>query len=248
MLATVVVQQEENRVRLSIYPVLLLVILLFLLIAPITQANGEQPVSTQDRTSSARGGIILMRHGEAGHNVENRYNSSPDHPAYKPRNLTELGREQARLSADALLSQGISSDNVCLVLVSPLPRTQETANIVNGKLQIASFRKKTVDGLIENQVGDREGQLLSDYKDKDPWFPENPESFGGESYARVEQRVRDVLNYVFNDSGCDLEKQYVLLVSHGVAIYIMLNLLTGAGEKIKPASYRIIHDPAIIRD
>ena len=246
--ATGGVQLAKNTVKLTSLPTLLLAALLFLLMTPITQASGEQSVSVQDSKDSVRGGIILMRHGEAEHNVENRYNSTPEHPAYKPRYLTGLGREQARQSADDLLIRGISGDNICQVLVSPLPRAQETANIVIGKLQVASFRKTTVEELIENRSGNREGRQPSEYNDKDPWFPDNPESFGGEPYAQVENRVRNVLKSILNDSGCDLEKQYVLLVSHGVAIFIMLDLLTGASEKISPASYRIIHNPSIMRD
>lgn len=186
-----------------------------------------------------------MRHGEAEHNVENRYNSAPEHPAYKARHLTPLGREQARLSAEELQAKGITDENICMVLVSPLPRTQETANIVTGKLQVPSFRKKTEDKLIESQVGDREEQKLSDYNDRDAWFPDRPESYGGESYAQIEQRVRSLLKDILNDSGCDLSSQYLLLVSHGGPIYIMLDLLAGKGEKISPASYRIIRNPAI---
>ena len=189
-----------------------------------------------------------MRHGEAEHNIENRYNSTPGHPAYKIRHLTPLGRQQARLSAEGLLELGVSGENICHVLVSPLPRTQQTANIVAGKLQIASFKKKTVDELIENQIGDREGHQLSEFGDADPWFPENPQNFGGETYRQVKQRVRKVLEEVISDAGCDLERQYVLLVSHGVPVFAMLELLTGKGEKIQPASYRVIHNPAIIQD
>lgn len=189
-----------------------------------------------------------MRHGEAEHNLEHRYNSAPQHPAYQPRHLTQPGREQAQLSADELLTQGISGENICQVLVSPLPRAQETANIVADKLQVTSSRIRTTDELIESQIGEREDQLISKYNDRDFWFPDNPESFGGETYAQVEQRVRSVLKEILDDSGCDLEKQYVLLVSHGVPVFIMLDLLTGVGEKISPASFRIIHRPLIIED
>ena len=188
-----------------------------------------------------------MRHGEAEHNVENRYNSAPGHPAYKARHLTLSGREQARQSADELQIKGITDESICRILVSPLPRAQETANIVAGKLQVPGFRKKTADDLIENQAGAREEQRITDYNDRDDWFADDPESFGGETYTGIEQRVRRVLESIINDPDCDLNTQYILLVSHGVPVYVMLSLLTGKGERISPASYRIIHNPSIIK-
>lgn len=240
-------QQLEKSITLTKLTILLLIVLLVLIAISGVQASEETSVSV-DRSRGASGGIIIMRHGEAGSNVEGRYNSAPGHPANKVRPLTSLGRKQARQSADELLAKGVVGENICQVLVSPLPRAQETANIVVGKLQIASFRKKTVEGLIENQAGDREERVITDFNDPDPWFAEGPESYGGETYAQVEQRVRNVLEGVINDTGCDLNSQYVLLFSHGVPIYVMLNLLTGTGERISPASFRIIHNPSIMKN
>lgn len=248
MLSADGVTQVESKLKLAIPAILLLVGLLLLVAVSTGQANEGELMSEEQSNTSVRGGIILMRHGEAEHNVENRYNSAPDHPAYEVRHLTPLGKEQARQSADELQAKGITGESICRVLVSPLPRTQETTDIVTGKLQVASSRKKTVDELIESQIGERENKLISDYNDRDFWFPDNPENFGGETYAQVEQRVLRVLKSIINDPDCDLNTQYVLLVSHGVPVYIMQDLLTGAGEKISPASYRIIHNPAIIKN
>ena len=130
-------RQSENRVKLTV-PVILLLIGLLLQIAISTgHANEGKTMSADHGKTSAHGGIILMRHGEAEHNVENRFNSAPGHPAYTIKHLTSLGQEQARKSGDELL------------------------------------------------------------------------------------------------------------VSHGVPVFVMLDLLTGTGEKISPASYRIIHTPSI---
>ena len=193
----------------------------------------------------ASGGIILIRHGEGEQNVENRFNTNPDHPAYTVKHLTAKGRDQARMTADKLIELGVSSENICKVLVSPLPRTQETANILMGKLRIANFRKHTVDGLIESGMGDWEGRTHEEFPEDDVWFPENPRSYGGETLEEVTTRTRQVLNDLLNDPECDLGRQYVLLVSHGVPIYVMLDLLTGKPEKINPADVRIIHNPGL---
>ena len=241
-------RHSENRVRLTVPVILLLIGLLLQITISTAHANEGKTMSADHGKTSAHGGIILMRHGEAEHNVEDRFNSAPGHPAYAIKPLTSLGQEQARKSGDELLEKGISSESICRILVSPLPRTQETAGIVAEKLLVPDVKMQTIDELIESQIGEREGQKISDYNEPDPWFPENPERFGGETYAQVEQRVRSVLESVLNDSDCDLNNQYVLLVSHGVPLYVMLDLLTGNGEKISPASYRIIHNPSIINN
>ena len=241
-------QQKANIVKSAISTILFPVILLSLLLVSPGQTSGEKPVSESNNTVPARGGIILMRHGEAESNVENRFNSAPEHPAYKPRHLTSLGQEQASLSGEELLAKGITGERICRVFASPLPRAQETASIIADRLQIADSRKKTVVELIENQMGDREEQLASNYNDRDRWFPDNPESFGAENYSQIEYRVRRLLNQVSDDPECNLNEQYVLLVSHGVPIYVLLDLLTGKGERISPGHYRIIHPPVTIKN
>ena len=187
-----------------------------------------------------RGGIILMRHGEAGHNVKETYNSRMDHPSYTPEPLTEVGREQALAAAEHMKSEGLSAEVVCKVLVSPLPRTRETAALVCQTLGIPEERMVVVKELVESGVGDREGEKYSHYNDQDAWFPDNPESFGGETMVQVKERVSKVLQQVLADEDNDLSRQYVLLVSHGVPVYLMLKTLGLPAEKIAPASYRII--------
>lgn len=65
------------------------------------------------------------------------YNSNPDNKGYRLVKLTERGCDQVRDTFDQLIEAGINASNVCKVIVSPLPRTIETTDIVMGKLQIA---------------------------------------------------------------------------------------------------------------
>ena len=212
--------------------------------ADVSIKTGES-MSDQNNNRQSRGGIVLIRHGEAEHNVENTHNSNPEHANYKIKHLTNSGRNQMRATGDRLLSESIDGDSVCKVLVSPLPRTQETANIIMGKLQINSFKKKTEPGLTESGLGSREGQKHDQFDEANPWFPKDPASFDGETTEQIRTRVLGVLNEVLNNPDCDLDNQYVLLVSHGSPIYLMLELLTGHGEKLNPAGYRIINQPKI---
>ena len=199
-----------------------------------------------ERTSTvAQGGFLLIRHGEAGHNVKGTFNSQIEHPAYTVEPLSEKGREQAKTTALSLIERGVSAANVCRVLISPMPRTQETAAIICQELNISEDRKLTVDGLVESGVGDREGRFYSEYDDEDFWFPENPESFGGETRDQVKQRVTQVLKSALANECCDFNKQFILVVSHGVPVYLMLEALGEIGRKLPPAGFRIIHNPEL---
>ena len=74
--------------------------------------------------------LIVIRHGEAGNNIEKVYNSNPENPNYKIFNLTEAGILATQKTAKDLIAQGFSNDNIAAVFVSPLPRTKQTADIL----------------------------------------------------------------------------------------------------------------------
>src|ERR1700730_14528243 len=74
--------------------------------------------------------LIVIRHGEAGNNIEKVYNSNPENPNYKIFNLTEAGIQTTQKTTKDLLAQGFSNDNIAAVFVSPLPRTIQTADIL----------------------------------------------------------------------------------------------------------------------
>lgn len=84
--------------------------------------------------------------------------------------------------------------------------------------------------LIESQVGDRESQLISQYNEKDFWFPENPESFHGETREAIKARMFDAFTAIYRK--CRDQNGYVLLFSHGAPVYLLLEKLTGTGERL----------------
>ena len=191
-------------------------------------------------SESGHGGLVFIRHGEGEHNVEHIFNSNPENSGYRPVKLTEYGREQVRETSNQLIEAGISGDNVCKVVVSPLPRTIETADIVMGKLQIPRFLREVDPRAIEQDAGDREGQDYRQYKEPDFWFPKAPKSYGGETRSEMQSRMNSLILSIVNDRDCDLNKQFVIVVSHGSPLLLAQELMGLGDERLETAGYRII--------
>ncbi|MGB0360536.1 MAG: histidine phosphatase family protein [Endozoicomonas sp.] len=186
------------------------------------------------------GGIIFVRHGEGKHNIKHIYSTNPVNPSYQPVKLTHTGRTQVKKSANELINLGISNDKICKIIVSPLPRTVETADILMGKLQIPLFEKEIDARAIEADFGTRDGQDYLQFKDADFWFPENPESFGGETPSTISQRMQSLLRSIVNDQKCNLKNQFVIIVSHGIPILLSQQFFGLGDERLETAGYRVI--------
>ncbi|MGI9283236.1 MAG: histidine phosphatase family protein [Endozoicomonas sp.] len=180
-------------------------------------------------------GVIVARHGEGTHNTGEYYSSDPDHPNYIESKLTDLGRSQASRLASNLLEAGISRGDICKVIVSPLPRTIETATIVLNALNVPISIMELDKRVIESNVGDREGLQYHQFNDPDFWFPEDPEAFGGETSEQIRERMLQVYSQVLSEQ-CHSEG-YVLIFSHGSPIYMLLEALQGEGGKLSTAGY-----------
>ncbi|KEQ19118.1 histidine phosphatase family protein [Endozoicomonas numazuensis] len=183
-------------------------------------------------------GVIVARHGEGTHNTGEYYSSDPEHPNYIESRLTELGRKQASMLASELLEAGLSRENICKVIVSPLPRTIETATIVLNALNVPINIMERDKRVIESNAGDREGQQYHQYHDSDFWFPEDPESFGGETSEQIRDRMNQVYSQALSEH-C-LSDGYVLIFSHGSPIYMLLEAIEGKGIKLPTAGYKKI--------
>lgn len=198
---------------------------LLMLLVCLAQVDGAQSME-----------LIICRHGEADHNVGGRYNANPGHPKYVEAHLTLAGVRQVRKLGETLKAIGVTTGNVCNVFSSPLPRTRESAKNVMEVLGVHEDCLVIEPGLIETQVGDREGQLIANYGDKDIWFPEQPERFHGESRGEVKERVSRALERIRHH--CRDQDGYILLFSHGVPALLLLEVLTGRGERLETAGYR----------
>ena len=187
--------------------------------------------------------LVICRHGEAEQNVGGWYNSNPQHPKYIEAHLTTKGITQARELGEHLKSSGLSAGNVCNVFASPLPRTRESARQVMDVLGIPESNLAIEPGLIESQMGDRESRKIADYGDHDIWFPENPHGYKGESRKEVKDRVIEAFSGIRQQ--CSDRDRYILLFSHGVPIYLLLEHLTGYGERLQTGGCKwLTVDPA----
>ena len=175
--------------------------------------------------------LIICRHGEAEQNVGGWYNSNPQHPKYVDAHLTNEGIRQAHELGKHLRSSGLTADNVCNVFASPLPRTCESARHVMEVLGIPESKLIVEPGLIESQMGDRESMKIKDYSDRDIWFPENTHLYNGESREEIKSRVTEAFNSIRDY--CSDRDGTILLFSHGTPIYLLLEQLTGYGERLQ---------------
>jgi len=153
---------------------------------------------------------FVMRHGEAVSNVTRRIDSSGD----VKNHVTEKGRAEAKKTAYELKGAGID-----LIFVSPLLRTQETAEIVRAELQLSSAMVITDERLREIGTGDFDGGTLAEWK---KFFHSYAERFataphGGENYRDMRKRLGDFL--------FEIESKYrgkrILIITHAASGYLL---------------------------
>ncbi len=146
-----------------------------------------------------------MRHGETDYHVEKRLVGRKDV------SINETGREQARRAGEYFDGVELSA-----IYCSPLKRCRETAQPVadNKGLEV-----QVMDGLIEVEMGEWDGQLVKDLflNDKElltAWM-RNPSSVtlpGGEDFGAVRDRTALVMEEITRRHAQD---GAVLVVSHG---------------------------------
>jgi broad specificity phosphatase PhoE len=147
--------------------------------------------------------IYLMRHGESTVNVDRIVKCRE-----LDGDLTDKGREQARLVGHWLLDKGIQK-----IVASPFHRAQQSAEIVS---QILGLPVDTDDDLREIDCGDLEGrgdpeawQLWNDASTQ--WYQGEWDTpfAGGETQRQARERFERALM-----RACE-QDQNILLVSHG---------------------------------
>ena len=159
--------------------------------------------------------LYVVRHGETWANAEHRYLGALDPE------LTERGREQA-----ASLSKKLPS-GIEVLIVSPRVRAQQTAQILNGELNLELL---TMGEFRERDVGVFEGLTQAEAKAMHPqlwaqnitrqWAVGPP---GGESIADVVARVHQGLV----ELAALYPERVVLLVAHGFVAKVIRALARG---------------------
>ncbi len=164
--------------------------------------------------------LFLVRHGEADHNINDRYSTNPEHPAYIPSYLTDNGKEQVKRTAGTINRQ-LNREARIALFASPLPRTVQTAEILASELRLTQHSIITDNRLIETNVGNREGQLHSQFDDKDSWFPDDPATFGGETTEQISARLQSFYDEAISDNDTDT----LMVVTHGSPAYLFAHLI-----------------------
>ena len=174
--------------------------------------------------------IGLIRHGESRHNIEHEFNSNPLHPNYQPSYLTKKGIEQIKAASEDLKKHGLNEKSVDMTFVSPMPRTQQSANIIATCNAISWKRFKFSDQITEVQYGDHEGQDIELWK-------ASKKPFLGESYESQNKRIKEfVIREVLDNN---YEK--IVIVSHAAIVKGIADMLSGAKkEKPQPGSATIL--------
>jgi len=188
--------------------------------------------------------LILIRHGLSEHNraaqIVNedgttsynfRYNSNPEHPNYRPSNLLEEGRVKLVETAKKLHSLGVQAINT-IAYVSPLPRTQQSAEIL---IQHEVIREAytTDNRIIEAQAGELEGEF--------GLYPEiSREEKNEKKYESRELLAKRVKEFVLTlqDSLSKTDTKNVVIVSHDGVLARMVQLFDPSAEvAMTPGSY-----------
>ena len=167
--------------------------------------------------------IFLIRHGESMQNTKENYNIGlPDHKVY----LTEQGKEEARFAGE-FLKKYITDNKIDIsnstMWVSPYTRTRETANIINGILDIKRVKEDIT--LIEQQYGlfsDKEiAKIREMYPDQFAFY-DNYYQNDGKFYAKLPQgespfdvalRTKQFIDTIYRD-----KEDILFVVSHGTTI------------------------------
>ncbi|HEY6650630.1 MAG TPA: acid phosphatase [Mycobacterium sp.] len=141
--------------------------------------------------------LILLRHGETP------WSKSGQHTGRTELDLTETGREQAKLAADAL--SVLTLDNP-LVVSSPRRRALVTAELAGLKVDEVSPL------LAEWDYGDYEGLTTKQIRQKVPdWLVWTHGCPGGESLQQVSDRADRAISYALKH----MESRDVLFLGHG---------------------------------
>ena len=158
---------------------------------------GDEPLGRTADKRVQRHRLLLVRHGETEWSRSGRHTSRTD------LDLTETGREQAKVTAEALAE--LELDNP-LVISSPRRRALVTA-------ELAGLTVDEVSGLLaEWDYGDYEGMTTPQIRETVPdWLIWTHGAEGGESVEQVSDRADRAVGLALEH----MDTRDVLFVGHG---------------------------------
>jgi broad specificity phosphatase PhoE len=141
--------------------------------------------------------LLLLRHGET------EWSKSGQHTSRTELDLTDVGREQAKLAAEALADLQLRDP---LVISSPRRRALVTAELAGLKVDQVSAL------LAEWDYGDYEGTTTDEIRKTVPdWLVWTHGCPGGETVAQVSHRADQAIAMALDH----MESRDVLFVGHG---------------------------------
>ena len=159
--------------------------------------------------------VILARHAESEFSVRGAMNGDPATTCP----LTDAGREQAELLAEALRDEPID-----LCVTTEFARTKETADLA---LAGRDVPRVVISELNDIRVGEFEGGALETYR---AWArdrsPVAVPPGGGESRAQAAERYARGFRLVL-----ERREEAILVVTHGLPIRYLLLAAEGSGPR-----------------
>jgi isoleucyl-tRNA synthetase len=171
------------------------------------------------RAETKHNTYFVVRHGEADHNVQNILSSDPKNPHH----LTDLGREEVALSAQALKDKKID-----LIIASPFIRTRETVDVLVEQL---GYHGQIVfdERLGEFDFGDynlKNFELYHQYFDSVKERLTKPLPHG-ECINDVRKRIGDFLYEI----DAKYKDKTIVLVTHDGPATVLFAVAEGADDK-----------------
>ncbi|MEJ2643726.1 MAG: histidine phosphatase family protein [Gammaproteobacteria bacterium] len=157
--------------------------------------------------------LYLMRHGETNYNVLGLCNDDPADPVH----LTERGRRQAQEAALRLKSTPIGR-----ILVSELPRTVQTAAIVNAHHGVPM----TVRPELNDIRTGFNGRPVEEFHRALAGSPLHRKAPGGESICEHKARVLKVLQWLDT-----VTEPIILMVSHEEPLRVLIGHFRGLADR-----------------
>lgn len=162
--------------------------------------------------------LYLVRHGQTAWNKEFRMQGQFDSQ------LTELGREQARLNAEGVAREGVDA-----IVASPLGRVRASMAPL---LELTGLEPSFDDDLKEWHAGDWSGELYANLQDRwpeawsqwqhDPWTHGSP---GGENLTQLMARGEAAI-----DKALRRPEERLALICHGFILRMMAGSLLGLAQ------------------
>jgi probable phosphoglycerate mutase len=153
--------------------------------------------------------LYVMRHGRTNYNELGLCNDEPNVDVY----LNDIGKQQAQAAAEQL--RDVTLDRI---IVSPLPRTRQTAEFVNqyhdAPIEIHSDIADIRSGCEGKDVGEYFSAIAHD--------PLNARVNGGESLLDHKQRVLRFVQWLKNQ-----QQENILVVAHEETLRVFIAYFEG---------------------